>query len=80
MLKNYETGYLLELDGYSKSLKLAFEYDGIQHHVFPNLFHENRRQFEKQRRRDNMKDRKCRINKVTLIRIKYDVENIEDKN
>ena len=23
-LKNHETGYLLELDGYSKSLKLAF--------------------------------------------------------
>ena len=45
-LKNYETGYLLELDGYSKSLKLAIEYDGIQHYEFPNLFHQNRRQFE----------------------------------
>ena len=34
MLKNYETGYLLELDGYSKSLKLPFEYDVIQHPYF----------------------------------------------
>ena len=25
-----------------------------------------------------MKDRKCRMNKVTLIRIKYDVENPEE--
>ena len=25
-----------------------------------------------------MKDRKCKINKVTLIRIKNDVENIEE--
>ena len=25
-----------------------------------------------------MKDRKCRINKVTLISIKYDVQNIKE--
>ena len=38
-LINHETGFCLELDGYCKQLKLAFEYDGIQHHVYPNPFH-----------------------------------------
>ena len=31
-----------ELDGYCKQLKLAFEYDGIQHHVYPNPFHKSK--------------------------------------
>ena len=41
-LKNHETGFCLELHGYCKELKLAFEYDGIQHHVYPNPFHKSK--------------------------------------
>ena len=74
-LMNHETGFCLELDGYCKQLKLAFEYDGIQHHEYPNPFHE--REFNRQRKRDEMKDRKCKMHGTTLIRIKYDVTDLE---
>ena len=76
-LMNHETGFLLELDGYCQSLKLAFEYDGIQHYEYPNLFHRNQTEFNRQRNRDEMKNYKCKLYGVSLIRIKYDVENIE---
>ena len=77
-LINHETGFCLELDGYCKQLKLAFEYDGIQHHVYPNPFHKSKEEFNRQRKRDEMKDRKCKIHGTTLIRIKYDVRDLED--
>ena len=68
-LLNNETGFCLEFDGYCKQLKLAFEYDGIQHHEYPNLFHRSKREFLQQRMRDEMKNFKCKFNEVTLIRI-----------
>ena len=77
-LINHETGFCLELDGYCKQLKLAFEYDGIQHHVYPNPFHKSKEEFNRQRKRDEMKDRKCKRHGTTLIRIKYDVRDLED--
>ena len=77
-LMNHETGFCLELDGYCKQLKLAFEYDGIQHHVYPNPFHKSKEEFNRQRKRDEMKDRKCKRHGTTLIRIKYDVRDLED--
>ena len=49
-LINYETGFCLELDGYCKQLKLAFEYDGIQHHIYLNPFHKSKEVFNHQRR------------------------------
>ena len=76
-LINHETGFCLELDGYCKQLKLAFEYDGIQHHVYPNPFHKCREEFNRRRKRDEMKHRKCKIHGTTLIRIKYDVRDLE---
>ena len=76
-LMNHETGFCLELDGYCKQLKLAFEYDGIQHHVYPNPFHKSKEEFNRQRKRDEMKDRKCKRHGTTLIRIKYDVRDLE---
>ena len=76
-LMNHETGFCFELDGYCKQLKLAFEYDGIQHHVYPNPFHKSKEEFNRQRKRDEMKDRKCKRHGTTLIRIKYDVRDLE---
>jgi hypothetical protein len=69
-LLNHERGFCLELDGYCKQLKLAFEYDGIQHHEYPNPFHRSEREFLQQRKRDEMKN-------VTLIRIRYDVVDLK---
>ena len=76
-LRNLKTNRCLELDGYNKKLKLAFEYDGYQHYIYPNKFHKSYKQFLYQKYRDRLKDRLCRRNKVTLIRIKYNISNIE---
>jgi len=76
-LVNHETGYCLELEGYCKQLKLAFEYDGIQHYEYPNPFHRSEREFLQQRKRDQMENRKCKICGVTLIRIRYDERDLE---
>ena len=70
---NHETGFCLELDRYCKQLKLAFEFDGIQHHEYQNLFHKSEREFNRQSQRDEMKNRKCKRQGTTLTRIKYDV-------
>ena len=61
-LLNYETGYCLELDGYCKKLKLAFEYDRIQHHKYPNPFHRDLSDFHRQKKdtRDKIKNRRCK--------------------
>ena len=74
---NKETGYRLELDGYCPKLKLAFEYDGIQHYKYPNPFHRDLRDFNRQRKRDGIKNRRCKSHKVILIRIKYDIPDLE---
>ena len=76
-LLNKETGYRLELDGYCPKLKLAFEYDGIQHYKYPNPFHRDLRHFHRQRKRDGIKNRRCKSHKVILIRIKYDIPDLE---
>ena len=38
-LMNHQTGFLLELDGFCDTLRLAFEYKGIQHNEYPDPFH-----------------------------------------
>lgn len=35
---NGQTGFLLELDGFCDTLKLAFEFGGIQHYEYPKHF------------------------------------------
>lgn len=64
----------LELDGYCENLKLAFEYDGSQHHKFEKLFHKTEDDFEKQKLRDIRKTLLCQQNNITLIRIPYSVK------
>ena len=72
-LLNKETGCRLELDGYCKKLKLAFEYDGIQHHKSPNPFHRDLSDFH-----HGIKNRRCKSHKVILIRIKYNILDLEE--
>ena len=63
----------LELDGYSKELKIAFEYDGIQHIRYTPLFHSNGPDdLYEQMVRDERKDILCVKNDITLIRIPHD--------
>jgi hypothetical protein len=70
-LKNPKTGYNLELDGYNENLKLAFEYNGIQHYKFHKPFHKNEDNFKKRREHDEFKYKRCIEMGITLICIPY---------
>jgi hypothetical protein len=61
----------LELDGYCKELNLAFEYNGIQHYKIHKYFRQNKKQFINQQKRDKLKRKLCRLNKVKLITIPF---------
>jgi len=69
----------LELDCYSPLLKLAVEYNGIQHYNFTPYFHKNKEAFHNQKYRDELKRRMCIDNMITLIEVPYTVkiENIK---
>lgn len=72
-LKNPKTGRALELDGYCPELKIAVEYNGIQHYRWPNYLHTPLKDFVRQRERDKIKEELCRANNVCLLRIPYTV-------
>lgn len=64
----------LELDGYNTDLKLAYEYQGVQHYVeFKNHFHKNggNTSLEAQQQRDKQKIEECHKLGITLILIPY---------
>jgi len=70
-LKNI-TGCNLELDYYCKELKLAFEYNGIQHYEYNLHFHNNNiEKFYEQQERDKFKKDRCEKEGVYLIIIPY---------
>jgi hypothetical protein len=65
-------GFNLELDGYNQELKLAFEYNGIQHYEYSPFFHNgNEINFVQQKERDAKKIEFCAENKIHLIVIPY---------
>jgi hypothetical protein len=70
----------LELDCYNARLKIACEYNGIQHYKFTPYFHKNKDAFQNQKYRDYMKRDLCMKNNITLIEVPYTVklENIEN--
>ena len=77
-LKSELTGKNLELDVYNEDLKLAIEYDGIQHYKYVPHFHKNGEEdFQKQLQRDKFKEEKCKENGIKLIRVPYLVKQDE---
>ncbi|MHB8172133.1 MAG: PDDEXK family nuclease, partial [Thermincolia bacterium] len=64
----------LRLDIYLPDLNMAFEFDGPQHHIYPNHIHKTKKEFEKQQRCDRQKDKMCKQQGITLIRIRWDEE------
>jgi len=66
-LKNPKTGRNLELDMYNDQLKIAIEYNGIQHRTYAPYFHKSYDDYLGQVDRDNLKKQKCKENGVTLI-------------
>jgi hypothetical protein len=70
-LRNPTSKRCLELDAYNEELQLGVEFNGIQHHAFPNPFHSTRAQFEAQRQRDHLKVELCKKHNVTLIAVPH---------
>lgn len=70
-LQNPVTGgrFNLELDCYDESLKLAVEYNGVQHYKYVPYFHKNKEAFYNQKYRDELKARMCRDNGINLIEV-----------
>ena len=73
-LKNPNTNYNLELDGYNPELQIAFEYSGKQHYEYPNIFHKTEKDFMSQVVRDTFKKKMCHLLKINLIIIPYTVK------
>lgn len=70
----------LELDGYCEKLKLAIEYNGIQHTIFSHFFHHKSiKNFETQKARDLLKRELCKKHGVTLITVPFQY-NMKNRN
>jgi hypothetical protein len=65
----------LELDCFNSDLKLAVEYNGIQHYKFTPYFHKNNEHFLNQKYRDFMKRALCKETGINLIEVPYTVKN-----
>lgn len=79
-LKNPITKNNLELDCFSKELKLALEYNGKQHYEFVPKFHKTKTDFYNQKYRDEIKKRLCLENGIDLIEVPYTVTHSEIPN
>ena len=73
-MKNEITNSNLELDCYCDELKLAVEYNGIQHYKYIPYFHSNKDKFRNQQYRDYIKRNLCEKNGITLIEVPYTVK------
>lgn len=70
-LINPNTNKRLELDGISLYYRVAFEYDGIQHHKYIPYFHKSYNTYKKQLFKDEIKNELCKKHNIFLIRIPY---------
>lgn len=68
-------GHFMELDGYSKRLSLAFEFQGIQHYKSTRIFHKGNRDVQLQRLDDARKRRLCQTNGVRLFLVPYTLQH-----
>ena len=70
----------LELDGYNEKLKLAFEYNGIQHYKIDGFFNKNNEDLQKIIARDKIKRKILKQKDIQLITIPYKYNYLkEDK-
>jgi hypothetical protein len=81
-LRNPVTGgnFNLELDCYDPELKIAVEYNGIQHYKYIPYFHKNKEAFLNQKYRDDMKRRICKEYGIKLIEVPYTVKVCDIRN
>lgn len=67
-----ETNKKLELDGYNENLKLAFEYQGIQHYKLMYFDNGDYTRLNHQKEKDKIKVSRCKENGIILIVISYE--------
>lgn len=79
-LKNPETNRNLELDCYNDELRIAVEYNGIQHYKWPNFTQQSQEQFMSQVKRDQLKSKLCELNNVYLITVPYTITHDKIKD
>lgn len=61
----------MEFDGYNEEIKLAIEYQGIQHYEYNSWFHKTKKEFQNQLYRDILKRNYCIVNGIKLIEVPY---------
>jgi len=66
-LRNPKTNRNLELDVFNEDLKIAVEYNGIQHRTYAPYFHKSPKDFEEQLQRDDFKKKRCKETGICLI-------------
>lgn len=78
--EDFYHGYVLQnklhLDFYLPSFDLAIEYDGAQHYRPVDWFG-GKASFDKQKKRDKLKDQYCKDHGIKLIRIPYTVTTVK---
>jgi len=72
-LLNPVTQHPLELDLYNDELRLAIEYNGVQHYKYNTMMHGSREKFHNQQYRDIMKKQLCEDHGVRLICVPYTI-------
>ena len=75
-----DKGTAMELDGYNEDLGLAFEYQGIQHYKPVLKFKLDSARLIEVQQRDQLKEIRCVLQNVTLLKIPYTVahHNLEE--
>lgn len=72
-LINPKTGQRMELDCYNDELKLAVEYNGEQHYVWPNFTGQSKKAHNALKRRDILKAKICKKQGIYLISVPYNI-------
>jgi hypothetical protein len=72
-LRSPTTNRCLELDAYCAELRVACEFQGIQHDRYPNPVHTSHAQFLAQVERDRMKAAMCKEHGVCLLLVPHTV-------
>lgn len=73
-----DKGALLEYDIAIKDKKILIEYNGEQHYRFTKLFHETKKDFVAQQRRDVLKQELAKEHGYKFVVIRFDEPLIED--
>ncbi|MFC4323667.1 hypothetical protein [Litchfieldia salsa] len=67
-----------ELDGYNQELKLAFEYNGIQHYKTNGFFIKTKEELDKRKKDDKHKEHLCLEKEIHLIKVPYSINTDKD--